>query len=50
MLHGMVSSAVKPFVPKDAPGWYVTASVIVYFLINWIILRQFEKNKWYVRV
>jgi fucose 4-O-acetylase-like acetyltransferase len=50
VLHGMVASAVKPFVPEDAPGWYVTASVIVYFWINWVILRQFEKNKWYVRV
>jgi len=50
VLHGMVASAVKPFVPGDAPGWYVTASVIVFFWINWVILRQFEKNKWYVRV
>jgi len=50
VLHGMVGSAVKAFVPEDAPGWYVTGSVILFFWVNWIILRQFEKNKWYLRV
>lgn len=50
VLHSMVGGAIKPFVPRDAALWYVAASVIVYFAINWLILRQFEKNKWYIRV
>jgi hypothetical protein len=50
ILHGMVGSAVKAFVPGDAPGWYVTASVILFFAINWVILRYFEKQNIYLRV
>lgn len=50
ILHGMVGSAIKPFVPGDSPGWYVTASVILFFAVNWIVLRHFEKQKVYLRV
>ncbi|MBL8848946.1 MAG: DUF1624 domain-containing protein [Planctomycetaceae bacterium] len=50
VVHSMVGGAVKPFVPDDAPGWWVLLSIVVFFWINWIILRQFEKNKFYLRV
>jgi hypothetical protein len=46
----MVASAVKPFVPKDAPGWYVAAGFGVYFLINYIFVRGLEKDGVYVRL
>lgn len=50
VLHGMVGSAVKPFVPNDVPGWYMWGSVVLYFWMNWVILRHFEKRKIYLRV
>jgi fucose 4-O-acetylase-like acetyltransferase len=50
VLHGMVSSAVKPFVPRDAPGWYVTAGLLLFFGVTWVIVRHLEKQKIYIRV
>ncbi|MCA9194586.1 MAG: acyltransferase family protein [Planctomycetales bacterium] len=50
VVHSMVASAVKPFVPSDSPGWYVTMSVLVFFAINWLIIRFFEKQNIYLRV
>ena len=50
VLHGMVGRAVKAFVPGDAPAAYVWSSVVVYFAINWVILRHFEKQKVFLRV
>src|SRR5262249_45407608 len=31
ILHGLVAGAVKPFVPSDAPGWYVAGGFAFYF-------------------
>ena len=29
ILHGMVDDAVSPFIPRDSPGWYVTAGFLL---------------------
>lgn len=50
VLHSMVASAVKPFVPKDAPDWYAYGSLFIFFLITWLILRTFEKQGYFLRV
>ena len=50
VLHEIVGSAVKPWIPHDAPGWYVTAGFLVFFGIVWLFLRHFEKNKIYLRL
>jgi predicted acyltransferase len=50
VLHDMVSDAVRPFIPKDAPAWYVLGGLIVFFLITWSIVRHFEKQSIYLRV
>ncbi|MFO1095811.1 MAG: hypothetical protein U0992_21265 [Planctomycetaceae bacterium] len=50
VLHGMVGGAIKPFVPGDSPSWWVWGSVALFFWINWLILRQFEKQKVFLRV
>jgi len=44
VLHGMVSDAVQRFAPKDAPDWYAYGSLVLFFGINWLILRSFEKQ------
>lgn len=50
VLHELVDSAVKPFVPKDAPGWYVLTGLLVFFWITWVFVRGLEKQKVYLRV
>ena len=50
VLHGLVSDAVKPFIPRDAPGWYVTAGLLVFFWITYAIVRHLEKDRIYIKV
>jgi hypothetical protein len=44
VLHGLVDDAVTPFVPFDAPGWYVAAAFFVYFGITYLFLRKLERD------
>jgi predicted acyltransferase len=50
ILHGMVDSAVSPFIPKDAPGWYLTAGFLLYFGITYLFVRHLEKNNIYLKL
>jgi predicted acyltransferase len=50
VLHGLVADAVKPFVPKDAPGWYVAAGFALYFAINYVFVHSLEKDGIYLRL
>lgn len=48
VLHGMVDGAVSPFIPRDAPGWYVTAGFLVFFGITYLFIRKLEKDGIYL--
>jgi predicted acyltransferase len=50
IVHDLVDAAVSPFIPKDAPGWYVTGGVLLFFAITWLFIRHFEKRGVYLRV
>jgi hypothetical protein len=50
IVHEMVDNAVKPFIPKDAPWWFVTAGLLLFFAITWVFVRHFEKRGVYLRV
>lgn len=50
ILHMMVDRAISPFIPKDAPGWYVTAAFLVYFYITYLFVRHLEKNNIYLKL
>jgi len=50
ILHGMVDRAVSPFIPRDAPGWYLTAGFLLYFFITWLFIRHLEKNNIYLKL
>src|SRR3954469_25756158 len=50
ILHSLVAGAVKPYVPVDAPGWYVAAGFLVYFGINELFVRSLEKNGVFLRL
>ena len=44
VLHDLVAAAVKPYVPRDAPGWYVAAGFLLYFGISYGLVRGLEKQ------
>jgi predicted acyltransferase len=50
ILHSMVSGAIQPFVPKDSPAWYAYSALALFFFINWLFIRQLEKQNIYFRV
>jgi hypothetical protein len=50
ILHGIVDRAVSSFIPRDAPGWYLTAGFLAYFGITWLFIRHLEKNNIYLKL
>lgn len=50
ILHGMVEDAVKPFVPKDAPLWYVSAGFVAFAALCYALLRYMEKHRLFLRL
>lgn len=50
ILHGIVFAAVKPYVPRDAPGWYAAAGFGVAFAITYVLVRHLEKNQIYLKL
>jgi hypothetical protein len=50
ILHGMVNDALKPFIPGDAPLWYVIVGFSVSFGICYLVLRTIEKQKIFFRL
>ena len=50
IIHDLISEAVKPYVPKDAPLWYVFSAFAVYFAICYLFLRTLEKQKIFLRL
>lgn len=50
ILHMLVGRAVKVWVPKDAPGWYVAASLLVYFAVNYLIIRHLGRQRLFLKL
>jgi predicted acyltransferase len=50
VLGGMVERAVKPFMPRDAPGWYVAVGFAVFFGITYLFVRYLEKRGMLLRL
>ncbi|AMV29479.1 Acyltransferase family protein [Gemmata sp. SH-PL17] len=50
IIHGLVYEAVKPFVPRDAPLWYVAAATVVALTICYVLMRSLEKNKLFLKL
>jgi predicted acyltransferase len=50
VLHGIIGGAVKSFIPKDAPPWYVITALCFDFFLIWLFVRTLEKNKIFLRV
>lgn len=50
ILHPLVASAIKPYLPHDAPAWYVAAGFGVYFLINVLFINHLERTGVHLRL
>ena len=50
IIHPMVAGAVKPYVPRDAPLWYVAAGFALYFAICTLFNRYLEENQIFLKV
>jgi predicted acyltransferase len=50
ILHPMVGSAVKPYVPDDSPLWFAMAGFGVYFAICYLFIRYLEKHELFLRL
>jgi predicted acyltransferase len=50
VLHDLVAGAVKPYVPRDAPGWYVAAGFLLYFGISYGLVRGLEKQGVFIKL
>jgi predicted acyltransferase len=50
ILHPIVASAVAPYLPKDAPGWYVAAGFGIEFGLTYLLMRYLEKNRLFLKL
>jgi hypothetical protein len=50
ILHDLVNSALKPFIPNDSPLWYVFTGFAVSLAICYIFLRHLEKHRLFLRL
>ncbi len=50
ILHDLVAAAVKPWVPKDSPLWWVWVGFAVFLAICYVFLRYMEKHKLYLKL
>jgi predicted acyltransferase len=50
ILHGLVAGAIRPYVPHDAPLWYVSAGFAVYLWINYQFIAYLERAGLHLRL
>jgi hypothetical protein len=50
IIHPIVAGAVKPYLPNDAPAWYVAAGFSVYFWICTLLKRYLEKHELFLKL
>jgi predicted acyltransferase len=50
LIHPMVAGAVKPYLPNDAPAWFVALGFCLYFGICIVFNRFLDKHKLFVKL
>jgi predicted acyltransferase len=50
IIHGMVATAVKPLVPRDAPLWYVVCGFAGYLALCYLFLRGLERQRLFLKL
>jgi hypothetical protein len=50
ILHELVGTAVSPYLPNDAPLWFVLGMTGIYMGICWLFLRHMERERLFLRL
>ncbi len=50
VIHDLVGEAVRPFVPKDSPAWWVLTGFAVFLGIITLFLNYLDRNKYYLKL
>jgi predicted acyltransferase len=50
IMHDLVNEAIKPFMPKDSPLWWVFCGFALSFGLCYLFLRYMERNKLHLRL
>ena len=50
IVHDMVDGVVKPFVPKDSPGWWVAIGFGVFLGLITLVLRYLDRNRLFLKL
>jgi predicted acyltransferase len=50
IIHPLVAGAVKPYVPRDSPLWYVATGFAVYFAICYLFNRYLEVHRLFLKL
>jgi predicted acyltransferase len=50
LIHDLVDGALKPYMPKDAPGWFVLIGFAGFTWVCLGIIRLLERNRIYLRL
>ena len=50
VLHMLVDGAVTPYMPRDAPAWYMWCGCAAFMAITYLLVRTLEKNRIYIRL
>jgi hypothetical protein len=50
VIHDLVGGAVKPFVPKGSPAWWVLAAFLIYLGVITLFLRYLDRNRLYLKL
>jgi hypothetical protein len=50
IVHDWVSTTVRPFVPANAPWWYVALAFAVYLGVTTLVLRHLDREKLVLRL
>jgi hypothetical protein len=50
IVHDMVMGAVKPFVPRDAPGWWVGVGFAAFLGLTTLFVRHLDRHRLYLRL
>ena len=50
LLSDLVSAAIKPYAPKDAPLWFVLAAFGLFLAVCYLFVRHLEKSRIFLRL
>jgi predicted acyltransferase len=50
ILHDLVRDVVRPFAPRDSPGWWIAVTFLVFFAVTWRMVRYLNQQGLWLRL